>query len=290
MDQGFEFVDVERIPPNQLSLKRRSGGTNVLDVLLRAKNLRIAAMIAAVLDDPDSDSDYSDDSDDDLDEEENDQLEEIAAIHLQRVVDIDAPRRISQRVIPIKFITVNSYSDDECWRLLRFKKDDITKLIELLGMPPFFRSESRHRYTREFSFILLLRRMAYPGRLTDLEQEFGRDHTSLSRSIGITVAWIDSNHSFRVTDNLQFWMQYQQPYADAVAAKTDIPAQFSNVNSFLDGTQKSFCRPSDGHNRPHDAQNKWYSGYYRAHGMKFQSMMYPSGKYSSNQRLSSRPL
>jgi hypothetical protein len=79
MDQGFEFVDVERIPPNQLPLKRRSGGTNVLDVLLRAKNLRIAAMIAAVLDDPDIDSDYSDDSDDDLDEEENDQLEEISS-------------------------------------------------------------------------------------------------------------------------------------------------------------------------------------------------------------------
>jgi hypothetical protein len=52
MDQGFEFVDVERIPPNQLSLKRRSGGTNVLDVLLRAKNLRIAAMIATTVTTP----------------------------------------------------------------------------------------------------------------------------------------------------------------------------------------------------------------------------------------------
>jgi hypothetical protein len=144
-------------------------------------------------------------------------------------------------------------------------------------MPPFLISPDRHKYPKEFSMILLLRRMAYPGRLTDLEVEFGRVHTSLSRSIGLTVSWIDVNHSHRITDNLQFYMQYQQSYAEAVASKTDVPANYMNINSFLDGTQKSFCKPKDGLERPHDAQRLWYSGYYRAHGMKFQSMMYPSG-------------
>ena len=65
MEQAFEFVEVKRIPVNQLSFKRRSGGTTVLDSLSRAKNLRIAAMIAAVLEESDSDNDEFDDSDSD---------------------------------------------------------------------------------------------------------------------------------------------------------------------------------------------------------------------------------
>lgn len=45
-----------------------------------------------------------------------------------------------------------------------------------------------------------------------------------------------------MTGNLAFFMPYQRIYADAVASKTDAPA------------------------------------YYRAHGNKLQSMMYPKGK------------
>ena len=98
--------------------------------------------------------------------------------------------------------------------------------------------------------------------------------------ITLVVQWLHENHSRRITDNLAFWMPYQERFAAAVARKTEVPPGFLNVNSFLDGTQKSVCRPSDGPERPHDAQYMWYSGYYRAHGFKMQSMMYPSGKTS----------
>lgn len=278
MDEPFTFVEVNRIPANQLSFKRRSGGKTALEILQRTENLRISVLLAAFVDDSDSDKSDDDDSDDEENEEENEIIEELAILYLQMIVEGDAPRRISIRNIEKKIVTTDLYSEDECWRLLRFRKEDIANLMNLLNMPPHFISVDRHKYTRDFSLILLLRRMAYPGRLTDLEQEFGRDHTSLSRCIGITVAWLDANHSHRITDNLLFWMPYQQSFAAAVAAKTDVPEEFLNVTSFIDGTQKSFCRPSDGHNRPDNAQHSWYSGYYRAHGMKFQSMMYPSGK------------
>lgn len=281
MDEPFAFVEVPRIPANQLSFKRRSGGRTALEILHRAEYLRISVLLAALVDDSDSDRSDGDNSDNEGNDEENEILEEVGILYLQMIVDSDTPRRISIRSIEKKIVTVDLYSEDECWRLLRFRKIDIGNLMNMLNMPPHLISADRHKYTRDFSFILLLRRMAYPGRLTDLEQEFGRDHTSLSRCIAITVAWLDANHSHRITDNLLFWMPYQQSFAAAVAAKTDIPGEFLNVTSFIDGTQKSFCRPSDGHNRPDNAQHSWYSGYYRAHGMKFQSMMYPSGKRKS---------
>jgi hypothetical protein len=287
---AFNFVNVDRLPVGELSVKLRSAGRTTLDVLRKTQYQNLAGIIFGGLLDSDSESDdsdldslFDDDSDIDLDEidereEENEMLEDLGIIYLQKVVELDRPRMISLRNIVRKNVTLASYSDDECWRLLRFRKDDLRNLITLLQIPPYLYSPDRHRYTSEFSMILFLRRMAYPGRLCDLEVEFGREHTSLSRSITATLTWLDLSHSFRITDNLDFWKPYQQIFASAVARKTDVPDGFLNVNSFLDGTQKSTCRPSDGHGRPEDAQRNWYSGYYRAHGFKMQSMMYPCGK------------
>lgn len=74
-------------------------------------------------------------------------------------------------------------------------------------------------------------------------------------------------------------MPYQEIFAAAVAAKTDVPADFENVNSILDGTQKATCRPSDVEGRVEEIQRQYYSGYYRKHGLKMQSLMYPNGKF-----------
>ena len=155
---------------------------------------------------------------------------------LKEVISIDEPIDITMTKLMKKVITTASYSDEQCWSLLRFRKPDILKLIDLLAMPPFLFSTSRHRYSKEFSILLLLKWMAYPGRLHDLEIEFGRGHTSLSRSLSLTVDWMLANHGFRITNNLGFWMPYQETFAITVSSKTNVPREFANVNSFLDGT------------------------------------------------------
>jgi hypothetical protein len=120
--------------------------------------------------------------------------------------------------------------------------------------------------------------MAYPGRLHDVEVEFGRKHTSLSRSLGLTMDWMLANYDFRIYKNLGFWMPYQETFATAVASKTKLPPKFANVNSLLDGTQKSICRPSDGDGRVEGIWKNHYSGYCRKHGFKMLSLMYPNDK------------
>ena len=82
------------------------------------------------------------------------------------------------------------------------------KLMTLLKMPLYFRTNDRHKFSLEFAIILPLRRMAYPGHLTDLEVEFGSEHIALSRCIYITILWLDDVHSYRITVNLAFWMPY----------------------------------------------------------------------------------
>lgn len=282
MGDEFETVLVDRALIGSLSLKRRCAGISAEEVLRRKKYLRVSAMIVAGLLD---DGYNSVDSDDSVEEEEenrcvpeDDSLELVSYSLLKEVISIDEPINITMSKLTKKVITTDSYSDEQCWSLLRFRKPDIVKLIGQLVMPPFLFSPSRHRYSKEFSILLLLRRMAYPGRLHDLEIEFGREHTSLSRSLGLTVDWMLANHGFRITDNLGFWMPYQETFARAVSSKTNVPLEFANVNSFLDGTQKSICRPSDGEGRVEDIQRTYYSGYYRKHGFKMQSLMYPNGK------------
>ena len=283
MGDEFETVQVDRALIGSLSLKRRCAGISVEEVLRRKKYLRVSAMIVAGLLDDGYNGVDSDDSVEEEDENDrqnrsvpkDDSLELVSYSMLKEFISIDEPINITMTKLIKKVIKTASYLDGQYWSLLRFRKPDILKLIDLLAMPSFQFLTSRHRYSKEFFILLLLRRMAYPGRLHDL---FGREHTSLSRSFGLTVDWMLANHGFRITNNLGFLMPYQENFARAVSSKTNVPLEFANVNSFLDGTQKSICRPSDGEGRVEDIQRTYYSGYYRKHGFKMQSLMYPNGK------------
>ena len=71
MDEPFAFVEVPRIPANQLSFKRRSGGRTALEILHRAEYLRISVLLAALVDDSDSDRSDGDNSFNEENDEEN---------------------------------------------------------------------------------------------------------------------------------------------------------------------------------------------------------------------------
>ena len=134
----FHFVTVERIPVGNLSLKRRAGGRTALGILQRAESAHLLTDILALLDALDYDSDSDDgedkDSDDDEAEEDIELLKLMAIFHARRIINLDNPKVMSVRSIVAREISVDMYSDDECWRLLRFRKVDIVKLIGLLNM------------------------------------------------------------------------------------------------------------------------------------------------------------
>ena len=142
MDDEFKYALVDRALARSLSLKRRSAGLSVLDVLHRKLNSRVAAMLLAGLLDSDngSDSDSNSDSDGDDDEidrpaEKDDILEIVSYVFLKEVAKIDRPLRISMSKVVKKEISLDLYSDEECWSMLRFRKPDITRMIDLLEMP-----------------------------------------------------------------------------------------------------------------------------------------------------------
>lgn len=72
---------VDRAPVRSLSLKRRSAGSNVLDLLQRKKNLRVAAaLLAGLLDSDDSSGSDSGEEEEDDDHVAKDDISEIVVM------------------------------------------------------------------------------------------------------------------------------------------------------------------------------------------------------------------
>ena len=91
----------------------------------------------------------------------------VAASYLLKARRLSALRNIAAKVL-----TIDMLDDDWTWRNLRFRKNDLRTLLIELGVPDIFMLENGGKHSGEKAFILFLRRMAYPGRLTDLEHEF----------------------------------------------------------------------------------------------------------------------
>ena len=174
----FDSIIVNRLPIRELSVKLRSAGQTALELLQRKRHLQISAILLCDLMDLNGDDDTSSDN---VIEEESDDLKTFDALGYAYA------HKVFFRRIVRKEETLDNYSDHEYWNLLRFRKSDILKLILNLKLPGYLVSTDRRRFTAEFSIILFLRRMAYPGRLTDLEEDFGRDNTTLSRSLKLLL-------------------------------------------------------------------------------------------------------
>ena len=187
----FDSIIVNRLPIRELSVKLRSAGQTALELLQRKKNLQISAILLCDLLDLNCEDEESSGNETEVEEDDLKPYDALGYAYASKVSQCDTPRRVTVRRIIRKEVTIGSYSDHECWNLLRFRKCDIRKLMLNLRLPAYLVSTDRHRFPAEFSIILFLRRMAYPGRLTDLEAEFGREYTTLSRSFKTTLAWID---------------------------------------------------------------------------------------------------
>ena len=71
-------------------------------------------------------------------------------------------------------LSLNSLSEQECWNHFRFAKADLYKLIHALQIPDNYQGPVQLKWTGMEGLCILLRRLAYPNRLVDLEPFFGR--------------------------------------------------------------------------------------------------------------------
>jgi len=162
-----------------------------------------------------------------------------------------------------------SFDPNDCWRLFRFRQDDLVTMFGLLNVPAVFGLSGANAGTvsAEYALLYLLFRLHTPGVLIDGEAVWGRDYTSLSRVFHAALEWTFQNHGYKVNGNVDWYELRFDMYNAAINRKVlacplnpvagQVPHNLSNLFAFLDCTANEICRPG-GHN---NAQNAFWNGY-----------------------------
>ncbi|KAF6216919.1 hypothetical protein GE061_001270 [Apolygus lucorum] len=140
---------------------------------------------------------------------------------------------------------------------MRFHQQDLLLLKECLEIPDEVSiTQRRYRVPGMTALCVMLKRLAYPNRLSDMESFFGMSSAALS-----SIAQHMVNHIVERKGNLlssldsHAWLNGERlaHYAQAVARKG---APLHNCWGFIDGTARHICRPSMN-------QEQYYSGHKR---------------------------
>ena len=146
---------------------------------------------------------------------------------------------------------------------VRFRKHDLPLLAEVLEIPDSFTCYQRTVSSGLEALCILLRRLSYPCRFSDIIPRFGRPVPVLSMVSNQVLDYIYDTHGQRITQwNHQVLSQpLLQLYSDTIAAQG---------SAFVDGTVRTICRPAE-------HQRAVYNSHKRVHALKFQCVALPNG-------------
>ena len=164
---------------------------------------------------------------------------------------------------------LEEFNEPECLADFRVQKHDLHFLQEMLQIPALVKCPQRTVCPGLEALCILLNRLAYPCRYSDMIHRFGRPLPELSMIANQVADIIFSNHGQKIVEwnhdvlspeNLQI-------YADAVHEKG---APLENCFGFIDGTVRPISRPGK-------HQRVVYNGHKRVHAIKFQCIALPNG-------------
>ncbi|OXA47007.1 putative nuclease HARBI1 [Folsomia candida] len=151
----------------------------------------------------------------------------------------------------------------------RFEKADILRLKSELRVPDVLKMPNRTEFSGLICLCVMLRRLAYPNRLSDLEKYFGFSPQDLSYIFNSMINHVYGNF-YHLLTSLQLWwlsLEHLKEFSGALVRKgCPIPSCIG----FIDGTLHKTCRPTR-------SQQEVYSGHKRSHGLKYQSVVTPNG-------------
>ena len=126
-------------------------------------------------------------------------------------------------------------SDQQALNRFRFDKENIYRLARSLALPDEIQLTNCCICSGTDALCILLRRLVYPNRLSDLETLFGRPKSTLSLIINHTLDFIYDRHGYLLSSLDQPWFQQEalEAYAAAIHAKG---APLTNCFGFIDGT------------------------------------------------------
>ena len=166
--------------------------------------------------------------------------------------------------------SLDDMEDDQCITEFRVRKADLPLLAQALRIPDQFRCPQRSVVGGMEGLCMLLKRLAYPCRYSDMMHRFGgRQVPVLSMAVNTVLDYIYDEHHRKITEwNPAILSPTSlQAYADHIH---QAGAPLENCFGFIDGTVRAIARPGQ-------YQQVLYNGHKRVHSLKFQSAVIPNG-------------
>ena len=181
--------------------------------------------------------------------------------------------------------SLDNFSEEECTAEFCVEKNDLPVLADGRGIPPVFRYSQRSVFEGMEGLCMLLKRLAYPCRYSDMIPRFGRPVPEISMMTNVVLDWIYNEHGHHLIDFNQPFLSRAslRTYADAIHQKG---AALNNCWGFVDGTVRPICRPLLNQRIVYTVhpiccpllnQRIVYNGHKRVHALKFQSIVTPNG-------------
>ena len=102
----------------------------------------------------------------------------------------------SQQYDPFNLDNIDSA---ECKAEFHIEKADLPRLAEALQLPPTFHCQQRTVLDSMEGLCILLKRVSYPCRYSDMIPRFGRPASLLSLKTNHTLDYIYENHGHLIT-------------------------------------------------------------------------------------------
>ena len=150
----------------------------------------------------------------------------------------------------------------------RFKRTDLQRLRVALRFPHELKTDTRVKTTGMECRLVVLRRLTYPCRWSDLVPFFGRQVSELSLIFRMGIDHLFSEFGVMLQNLNQPWFAHQ--LQDCVAAVHRKGSPLANCFGFIDGTVRPMCRPTHNHRLV-------YNGHKRCHALKYQGVMLANG-------------
>ena len=92
---------------------------------------------------------------------------------------------------------LDKVSAEDCWKDYRFTRNQLEILCEALRFPVFSITNERYKIPAMEGLCLLLRRLAYINRLSDIVHHFGKDETTLSTCFNHVLDFVYDRFCYR---------------------------------------------------------------------------------------------
>ena len=137
---------------------------------------------------------------------------------------------------------LNNIEEAECKAEFRVEKRDLPRLVEALQLPDTFKFEQRSTCGAMEGLWMLLKRLAYRCRYSDMIPRFGRSVCVISLITNNVIDKIYDTHAHRITEwnNLLLSPLDLEHYANAIARQG---AVLNNCFGFIDDTVRAISMP-----------------------------------------------